>query len=103
MAKPRLGVSVSVVQALPPKTKTRGRSVGCWRPRYRTPLTLRELEVLRRLAAGETTVEVAAAMGETADATRYAIRSASAKLDACTRTQAVAAALHFGLIDCPSR
>jgi DNA-binding CsgD family transcriptional regulator len=64
---------------------------------------LRELEVLRRLAAGETTVEVAASMGETADATRYAIRSASAKLDARTRTQAVAAALHFGLIDSPPR
>jgi DNA-binding CsgD family transcriptional regulator len=58
---------------------------------------------LRRLAAGETTVEVAASMNATAEATRYAIRSASAKLDAWTRTQAVAAALQFGLIDCPTR
>ena len=83
-------------------TETRARPVRRWCPRYRRALTLRELEVLRRLAAGEATGEVAASMGETVDATRYAIRSASAKLDAWTRTQAVAAALQFGLIDCPT-
>jgi DNA-binding CsgD family transcriptional regulator len=84
MANSRWRVRVSVVLAAPPAANIHSGSPLRGRFRYRRPLTLRELEVLRRLAAGETTVEVAASMSETPDATRYAIRSASAKLDART-------------------
>src|SRR4051812_38544714 len=104
MARPRSPTSV-----VPPMPPTNHASFAATRPtgaprfRYHRRLTLRELEVLRRLAHGDTTVEAATAMGETQPATRHALRSAAAKLDARTRAHAVAVGLSLGLIDSPAR
>lgn len=61
-------------------------------------LTRREREVLRLLADGHANDAIAAQLGISAETVRTHIRKAMAKLDADTRTEAVATALRQSLI-----
>lgn len=61
-------------------------------------LTQREREVLRLLADGRANEAIGAELGIAAETVRTHIRKAMAKLDADTRTQAVATALRQSLI-----
>lgn len=61
-------------------------------------LTKREREVLRLLADGRSNDAIGAELGISAETVRTHIRKAMAKLDADTRTQAVATALRQSLI-----
>ncbi len=63
-----------------------------------TPLTKREREVLTLLADGMTNERVARALGISAETVQSHVRNAMGKLDADTRTQAVAAAIRQSLI-----
>jgi DNA-binding NarL/FixJ family response regulator len=62
-------------------------------------LTPRELDVLRLLSAGHSHEEIGAQLAIGIETVRTHLRKASVKLDAATRTQAVATALRLGLID----
>lgn len=61
-------------------------------------LTARELEVLALLAEGLSHEQAGRRLGIGAETVRSHARKAAARLDAATRTQAVAAALRLGLI-----
>jgi DNA-binding NarL/FixJ family response regulator len=62
------------------------------------PLSTREREILRHLADGETNDEIAAALAISPSTVRTYIRRAMQKLEADTRTQAVAIALRESFI-----
>jgi DNA-binding NarL/FixJ family response regulator len=61
-------------------------------------LTQREREILRLLADGRTNEEIGRQLSISAETVRTHVRNAMAKLDAGTRTQAVASALRRSLI-----
>jgi DNA-binding CsgD family transcriptional regulator len=61
-------------------------------------LTKREREVLRLLADGRSNDAIASTLGISSETVRTHIRKAMAKLDADTRTHAVATALRQSLI-----
>ena len=62
-------------------------------------LTKRQLEVLRLLAEGRSTAEIATALGLTQTTVRNYVASLLAALGAHTRLQAVIAAREAGLIE----
>ena len=68
------------------------------RPSPKKTLTPRELDVLRLLAEGLQHEQIGRQLGITAETVRSHVRKASDRLDATTRTQAVATALRLGLI-----
>jgi DNA-binding NarL/FixJ family response regulator len=68
------------------------------RPSPKKTLTPRELDVLRLLAEGLQHEQIGRQLGITAETVRSHVRKASTRLDATTRTQAVATALRLGLI-----
>ena len=68
------------------------------RPSPRKTLTPRELDVLRLLAEGLQHEQIGRQLGITAETVRSHVRKASDRLDATTRTQAVATAVRLGLI-----
>jgi DNA-binding NarL/FixJ family response regulator len=61
-------------------------------------LSAREREILRLLSDGRSNKEIAEALGISPDTVRTYVRRAMAKLEADTRTQAVAIAIRSGLI-----
>lgn len=61
-------------------------------------LSTRQLECLARIAAGETSVEIAAGLGLSPRTVDHYIGAACSKLGARSRAQAVAAALRMELI-----
>lgn len=61
-------------------------------------LTSRELEVLDRFAKSFTYEEAARDLGVSVNTIRHHVRSIYVKLDVCTRTEAVLAALERGLV-----
>jgi DNA-binding NarL/FixJ family response regulator len=63
-----------------------------------SPLTKREQEILRHLADGMTNDRAASALGISAETVQSHVRNAMTKLDADTRTEAVATALRQSLI-----
>ena len=65
-------------------------------------LTQRELEVLRWLAHGAATGEMADAMGISAATVRSHIKAAMSKLEVSSRLQAAARAISLGLVDPPA-
>jgi DNA-binding NarL/FixJ family response regulator len=68
------------------------------RPRSSSLLTKREKEVLTLLAEGLSHVEIGQRLSISDETVRTHVRKASARLDASTRTEAVATALRLGLI-----
>src|SRR5262249_22607610 len=64
----------------------------------RSKLTQRELDVLLLLAEGLPHEEIGRRLGISSETVRTHLRKASNRLDASTRTQAVATALRLGLI-----
>lgn len=62
------------------------------------PLTTREIEVLERLARGDSTAEVCARLGISERTAQEHVRHARLKLGARTRTAAVAVAIRRGWI-----
>ena len=68
------------------------------RPSPEKTLTPRELDVLRLLAEGLQHEQIGRQLGITAETVRTHVRKASDRLDATTRTQAVATAVRLGLI-----
>jgi DNA-binding NarL/FixJ family response regulator len=71
------------------------------RPHSADLLTQRELEVLRWLAHGAATGEMADAMGISAATVRSHIKAAMSKLEVSSRLQAAARAISLGLVDPP--
>jgi two-component system, cell cycle sensor histidine kinase and response regulator CckA len=67
-------------------------------PAVRVTLTPREQEILGHLAAGKTNEKVAQELGISAETVQSHVRNAMGKLDAGTRTEAVANALRLSLI-----
>lgn len=63
-----------------------------------TRLTKKEAQVLRRLALGETQVEVASSLGKSLETVRSQTKAARARLRARTNAHAVAIALSLDLI-----
>lgn len=61
-------------------------------------LTARELECLRWASAGKTSSETAVIMDRSLETARLHMKNAIAKLNATNRTQAIANAVHLGLI-----
>ena len=61
-------------------------------------LNERDLELLRHLADGRSTGQIAAAMSVTSNTTRTRIRRVQRKLDLAQRVQVVAAARRFGVV-----
>jgi DNA-binding NarL/FixJ family response regulator len=64
-----------------------------------TPLTERERDVLARLSSGRSHAEIGAELGIGIETVRTHLKKACDKLNAATRTQAVATALRLGLIE----
>jgi DNA-binding NarL/FixJ family response regulator len=64
-----------------------------------SPMSARELEILRRLADGHSNAEIGAQLYLAPDTVRTYLRRAMQKLGARTRTEAVASALRKRLID----
>ena len=62
-------------------------------------LTPTEAEIARLVAAGRSNPEIAAKLFISPETVRTHVRNAMAKLEADTRTQAVALALRYALID----
>jgi two-component system, NarL family, response regulator len=62
------------------------------------PLTPRELEVLKRLARGDDTDEIAVALGISPETARAHVKHILRKLDVSSRAQAVTLALQRGLV-----
>jgi two-component system cell cycle sensor histidine kinase/response regulator CckA len=67
-------------------------------PAAMKPLTKREQEILGHLASGKTNDKVAQELGISAETVQSHVRNAMGKLDADTRTEAVATALRQSLI-----
>ncbi len=65
------------------------------------PLSLRDLQVLRLVAAGHTTAEIAAGVYLSSKSVERIIAAITARLSARNRTQAVVHAIARGLIDAP--
>jgi DNA-binding CsgD family transcriptional regulator len=63
------------------------------------PLSAREQEIVRRIALGEVTAEICAALHIAPDTVRAHVRNAMAKTGARTRAQLIAIALTEGLLD----
>jgi PAS domain S-box-containing protein len=63
------------------------------------PLSAREQEIVRRIALGEVTPEICAALHIAPDTVRTHVRNAMAKTGARTRAQLIAIALTEGLLD----
>ena len=63
------------------------------------PLTVREQEVVRRIALGEVTADICAGLHIAPDTVRAHVRNAMAKTGARTRAQLIAIALTEGLLD----
>ncbi len=62
-------------------------------------LTLREVEIMRRVASGLTNKEIAGELGISAETVKVALKSAFLKLDATDRTQAAMIAARRGFLD----
>jgi DNA-binding NarL/FixJ family response regulator len=73
-------------------------ALGAHRP-SRPTLTARERDVLTHLSRGETHEEIGRQLGISIETVRTHLRKASEKLEASTRTQAVATAYRLGLIE----
>ena len=73
-----------------------GRSERAHEP---APLTTREKEIVGRIALGEVTPEICAALHIAPDTVRTHVRNAMAKTGARTRAQLIAIALTEGLLD----
>jgi PAS domain S-box-containing protein len=73
-----------------------GRSRHAHEP---APLTAREREIVHRIALGEVTPEICAALHIAPDTVRAHVRNAMAKTGARTRAQLIAIALTEGLLD----
>jgi DNA-binding NarL/FixJ family response regulator len=73
-------------------------AIGAMRP-SRPTLTPRERDVLHHLSRGESHEEIGHELGISIETVRTHLRKASEKLDASTRTQAVATAYRLGLIE----
>jgi PAS domain S-box-containing protein len=63
------------------------------------PLTAREQEIVRRIALGEVTPQICAALGIAPDTVRAHVRNAMAKTGARTRAQLIAIAMTEGLLE----
>ena len=61
-------------------------------------LNARDVELLRHLAAGRSTAQIATAMDISGNTVRTRVRRVTAKLEASTRTDAVQAAATHGLL-----
>jgi DNA-binding NarL/FixJ family response regulator len=70
-----------------------------YHPQVRWSLSPRELEILRRLAAGESTPALALSMGVQVSTVRTHVSSVLLKLGAHTRVEAVAIAVRLGLLE----
>jgi PAS domain S-box-containing protein len=73
-----------------------GRSQRAHAP---APLSPREQEIVRRIALGEVTAEICAALHIAPDTVRTHVRNAMVKTGARTRAQLIAVALTEGLLD----
>jgi DNA-binding CsgD family transcriptional regulator len=62
------------------------------------PFSARDLELLRHLADGRSTGQIAAAMAVTSNTTRTRLRRVQRKLATARREQVVAAARQFGVV-----
>ncbi|MCU1612561.1 MAG: hypothetical protein JWO98_101 [Frankiales bacterium] len=73
-------------------------------PQYGDTLGLRERQVLEGIARGLTNPTIAAELGLALDTVKYYARTASRKLGANTRAQAVLVAYRTGVLrqDCPT-
>ena len=69
--------------------------------RLSSELTLRDLEVLRCLADGKSTAQVAAALAVTSNTARTRIRRVQGKLDVTGRGAAVRTAQELGVLGIP--
>ena len=100
----------------PRHPRRRGRRLGAgaaaWRPRWwprcaaprgAGPLTAREREVLRLIAAGLPSKQIARALGISERTVKFHATSLLRKLGADNRAQAVALAAQRGLLDAPRR
>jgi two-component system NarL family response regulator len=67
--------------------------------RFQASLTAREVDVLRRIAAGETNKEIGEALQISASTVKNHINNLLAKLDARDRTEAAMLAVQRGIID----
>jgi DNA-binding CsgD family transcriptional regulator len=64
-------------------------------------LTPRERDVLRRVAAGETTAQIAAALGVRRGTVAWHLSQAFARLSVRSRAEAIYVAVHLGLLTQP--
>jgi NarL family two-component system response regulator LiaR len=72
-------------------------------PKHPTPLTPREMEVLRLLAQGHSNKEIARILQLSEVTVKFHVRHILAKLDVQSRTQALLVALRMGMIARQSR
>jgi len=64
-------------------------------------LSARQIECLRRVAKGDSSIEIAAALGLSVRTVDHYVGAACAKLGARSRAQAVARAIRLGWIEEP--
>lgn len=69
------------------------------RHRVRAPLTTREIMILRLMADGRGSLDIANAMGITERTVGFHVGNAMNKLDAANKTHAVVTAMRMGLLD----
>lgn len=89
----RSWLSMPMAQAA--RAEVRAGDVGAPLP----PLSARELEILTHLASGATNAGIAGSLGLSPNTVRNHVRAVMAKLEAATRTEAVAIAARRGLVD----
>lgn len=66
-----------------------------------SPLSAREVEVLKWTGAGKSSWEIALILGVAERTVNFHVNNALRKLNVVNRTQAVAVALQLGLIELP--
>jgi DNA-binding CsgD family transcriptional regulator len=74
-------------------------SLGSTEPETEIPLTARELEVLALLAEGASNKLIARRLGISTHTAKYHVASLLEKLDAVSRTDAVASAARLGVLN----
>ncbi len=87
------GVAVAHAPGASPFARARRRPEGP------TPLTSREMDVLRELASGRSTEQIADALFISVLTVRSHVKSILAKLGAHSKLEAVTSAIHRGLVD----
>jgi DNA-binding NarL/FixJ family response regulator len=94
----RMDLVEGITRAMRPDGDGGRRASGPQRRDARSPIARREYDVLRRVATGETNLEIADAMNLSPNTIKAYLRTCMQKLDARNRVEAISRAREMGLL-----